>query len=374
MPYLTLGEYDPKNAARQPPSRREDNGDDDLIGRRDAKHIAHVPLTLDQYYYPGISDTSYRDDNQVFSKYLKKHQEKPVSSTSRARPDARSKKKQILMVDQLWIWIIDGQSIITSTSHRPQEASTAAPQNSRDSSMSTLLHRVLNDIAYGEGRGRFERPTSVGAVMQLILGAATGFFIEKCVQLADGTSKGPLEVFRESIREVANRETVLFQNFLGGLRDEIKSRKVRAERISSGSGRPSIRELPNNPHHIISEETELLDQIRDINDELHMLRALAEDQEIVWNQAFAGIETQGRFTCTPAEIARDLDGMIVEAEMTRSSIDTLLDLRQKQASLAETEAGRLQANDTARQSNNIYVFTLVTIFFVGSLYTHFQKP
>jgi hypothetical protein len=68
--------------------------------------------------------------------------------------------------------------------------------------MSTLLHRVLNDIAYGEGRGRFERPTSVDAVMQLILGAATGFFIEKCVQLADGTSKGPLEVFRESIREV----------------------------------------------------------------------------------------------------------------------------------------------------------------------------
>jgi hypothetical protein len=113
MPYLTLGEYDPKNAARQPPSRCEDNGDDDLIGRRDAKHIAHVPLTLDQYYYPGISDTSYRDDNQVFSKYLKKPQEKPVSSTSRTRPDARSKKKQILMVDQLWIWIIDGRK----TSH-----------------------------------------------------------------------------------------------------------------------------------------------------------------------------------------------------------------------------------------------------------------
>jgi hypothetical protein len=51
-----------------------------------------------------------------------------------------------------------------------------------------------------------------------------------------------------------------------------------------------------------------------------MLRALAEDQEIVWNQAFAGIETQGRFTCTPAEIARDLDGMIMETEMTRSSV------------------------------------------------------
>jgi hypothetical protein len=51
-----------------------------------------------------------------------------------------------------------------------------------------------------------------------------------------------------------------------------------------------------------------------------MLRSLAEDQEIVWKQAFAGIETQGRFSCTPSEISRDLDGMILEAEMTRDSV------------------------------------------------------
>ncbi|GFF54269.1 hypothetical protein IFM58399_09785 [Aspergillus lentulus] len=358
MPYLTLGEYDPKNPKKRTLSGLKESGDDNLISRRDSRHIAHVPLTLDQYYYPGISDTSYRDKTQVFSKYLEEHHEKVVSSTS------RSKKKQILMVDQLWIWIIDDQSVITSTSQRQEESSTVSSQDARDSSMSTLLQHVLNDIAYGETRGRSERPTSVNEVMQLALGAATGFFIEKCVQLADGTFKGPLEVFRESIRDVANRETELFQNFLKDLKQEIEKRKARTERISSRSGRPSIRELPNNPHYIISEETELLDQIRDINDELHMLRSLAEDQEIVWKQAFADMETQGRFSCTPTEIARDLDGMILEAEMTRDSIDTLLDLRQKQASLAETEAGRLQANDTARQSNNIYVFTLVTIFFL----------
>ncbi|GIJ90580.1 hypothetical protein Asppvi_009539 [Aspergillus pseudoviridinutans] len=357
MPYLTLGEYDPKDPEKRTLSGLKESGVDNLISRRDSRHIAHVPLTLDQYYYPGISDTSYRDDHQVFSQYLEKHHEKLVSTS-------RSKKKQILIVDQLWIWIIDDQSVITSTSQRHEESSTVSSQDARDSSMSTLLQHVLNDITYGESRGRSERPTSVNAVMQLVLGAATGFFIEKCVQLADGTFKGPLEVFRESIRDVANRETELFQNFLKDLKQEIEKRKARNERISSRSGRPSIRELPNNPHYIISEETELLDQIRDINDELHMLRSLAEDQEIVWNQAFLGMETQGRFSCTPTEIARDLDGIILEAEMTRDSIDTLLDLRQKQASLAETEAGRLQANDTARQSNNIYVFTLVTIFFL----------
>lgn len=94
------------------------------------------------------------------------------------------------------------ESVITSTSQRNEESSTVSSQDARDSSMSTLLQHVLNDIAYGESRGRSERPTSVNEVMQLVLGAATGFFIEKCVQLADGTFKGPLEVFRESIRDV----------------------------------------------------------------------------------------------------------------------------------------------------------------------------
>jgi hypothetical protein len=109
MPYLTLGEYDPKHVKKRTVSGLKESGDDNLIGRRNSRLVAHVPLTLDQYYYPGISDTSYRDKTQVFSKYLEEHHEKPLSSTS------RSKKKQILMVDQLWIWIIDDRTTIRSS-------------------------------------------------------------------------------------------------------------------------------------------------------------------------------------------------------------------------------------------------------------------
>jgi hypothetical protein len=115
MPYLTLGDYDPQNAARQSLSRRGVIKDNDFMGRRDSKYISHSPLTLDQYYYPGISDTSYRDDNQVLSKYLEKHQEKPVIAASRTHPRSGAGKKQILMVDQLWIWIIDDRMSSRST-------------------------------------------------------------------------------------------------------------------------------------------------------------------------------------------------------------------------------------------------------------------
>lgn len=44
----------------------------------------------------------------------------------------------------------------------------------------------------------------------------------------------------------------------------------------------------------------------------------------------------------------------------------LLDLKQKQANIIEAESSRKQSEDTAKQSDTITVFTLVTILFVSA--------
>ena len=54
-------------------------------------------------------------------------------------------------------------------------------------------------------------------------------------------------------------------------------------------------------------------------------------------------------------------------ELTQVQINTLLDLRQKQASIT-------QANDTAKQSNTIFVFTIITIVFVSNIYKALTLP
>lgn len=166
-------------------------------------------------------------------------------------------------------------------------------------------------------------------------------------------------------------------------------KKHTQERKSAFTG-----EAPKNPHHIISEETRFLDQIRDIRDELHILKSLAEDQDVVWKQAFPATRQRNPFKYnhpyTPTDVKSDLDEMILEAETTQNSvsdspteherhtnyvqINTLLDLRQKQASLIEAENGRKQANDTARQSNSVFVFTLITIIFVSRLFREPWEP
>ncbi|KAF7928957.1 uncharacterized protein EAE97_009799 [Botrytis byssoidea] len=60
---------------------------------------------------------------------------------------------------------------------------------------------------------------------------------------------------------------------------------------------------------------------------------------------------------SPTNVKKYLNAMLSEADKTEGYINTLLDLRQ-------AEFGRLQAYDSARQSNSIFVFTIMTIVFL----------
>ncbi|KAI1214166.1 uncharacterized protein F4807DRAFT_449505 [Annulohypoxylon truncatum] len=309
MPYLTIGHHTP-----QPKTSTANSNEKESTYDHNLEQIKHRPMTLDQYYYPTIEDTNERDGDQVLSKFL--HEEHT---------------KTILMVNQLWIWITDDKTIITATT-----------DDSGDESAQNLLQTTLKNVLYGETRSRFERATSVQAVMELVVGAATGSFMEKSIPTGPvgkelSTKKGPIEIFRESIRRVADGETSLFRDFLASLRSKAWRRNKKSNR-----------------YHIISDETELLDHTRDIRDELHILRSLAEDQDTVWKQAFPTDDLTDHFlnyhSCTPTDVKKNLDEMLLEADKTTDYINTLLDLRQ-------AEYSRIQ-------SNCVLIFTIVTIVFL----------
>jgi hypothetical protein len=61
---------------------------------------------------------------------------------------------------------------------------------------------------------------------------------------------------------------------------------------------------------------------------------------------------------------RDLERMDIQAERIYKSITDLLDLKQKHANAFEARFARDQAAGTARQSQTIMVFTIVTIIFL----------
>jgi hypothetical protein len=117
MPYLTLGSF--TNGSQKESYHHESNangpeGLDESIKSRNSRRVTHVPMTLDQYYYPVLEDTSVRDGDQVLSKFLQNNSDHGKDQLAITNAKTRSKagssnsgEKQILMVDQLWMWIVD---------------------------------------------------------------------------------------------------------------------------------------------------------------------------------------------------------------------------------------------------------------------------
>lgn len=58
----------------------------------------HIRRTLDQYYFATLDDTSQRDKDQV------------VYRGTKAGQSHHSHGTRVVMVDQLWLWILDDSS------------------------------------------------------------------------------------------------------------------------------------------------------------------------------------------------------------------------------------------------------------------------
>lgn len=124
---------------------------------------------------------------------------------------------------------------------------------------------------------------------------------------------------------------------------------------------------------------DLLAEIKDIRDELNMIAKVLEDQRTVLPDLELSIidiyskehksqqELKKRFREMLKTIdthVNDLKRMDKQAERIYKSITDLLDLKQKHANAFEARFARDQAAGTARQSQTIMVFTIVTIIFL----------
>jgi hypothetical protein len=129
----------------------------------------------------------------------------------------------------------------------------------------------------------------------------------------------------------------------------------------------------------IGAETDLLAEIKDIRDELNMISKVLEDQRNILPDMEASItdiyreehksqqDVKRRFKDMLKTIdthIKDLERMDKQAKRIYESITDLLDLKQKHANAFEARFARDQAAGTARQSQTIMVFTIVTIIFL----------
>lgn len=111
----------------------------------------------------------------------------------------------------------------------------------------------------------------------------------------------------------------------------------------------------------ISKEMDLLEDIKDVQDELNIIRTVVKRQEMA-TSCFQHISL----------LVDEIDRLLKNAEQVHKNVNLLLELRQKQANLEEAVWPReasvhaaIQAKATSQQQGRtVLVFTVVTIIFL----------
>ncbi|KAK8099527.1 uncharacterized protein PG998_012768, partial [Apiospora kogelbergensis] len=339
----------------------------------------HIRRTLDQYYFVTLDDTSQRDKDQVV--YRGTLDKKWNISQSR-----------VVMVDQLWLWILDGNTIITSFPRR-------WGRNKPDPSG---VHKSL--------RERFEaRPVEIRSIQHLAL-----MIIDQCSRVFFDRTRPRdqrpevMDLFASAIAHVDEMTAVAYDTFWH--HTSLNNLNLLPKAVGD-------RYLNINP------EGALLKEAQDIAEELKMMKRIYNDQLKVLQDFIrhlahpqgrqaentndvgeirrlledlldsrenrkqgkkeeSGAETpEGKQICATDQIANETlheaEGVlelvksrreeIIELEQsalhTCQQLQGFLTLKQQQASIVEAKAALRRAEESVKQGRAIMAFTIVTIFF-----------
>ncbi|KAM3510333.1 hypothetical protein MY11210_005951 [Beauveria gryllotalpidicola] len=356
--------------------------------------------TLDQFGYPSLRDTRSRDDDQMLYKLTKERfglnglqQQQLESQGSSTRVGSNRSGNEsgntgwkerltrlrgqnqdqvgeedvlngnVLMVDQLWLWVIDTQTVVTLFPKRegdPIEGPLFQQADLRDS--------IFNEVNVDVTR-QCESALDLAALS--VLHAVT--------VLLERSSHPDLEVFRifeEAISVLTEKLTLSLKEFrTEGVRDktfdfepvENRMRFIRARHKEEG--RRAERENRDN--------TSALLELRDIGDELVTLLHLFERQSKVissMHTIYAHAELRehtinGRIFLDEAlkkvsEYVEQVEAMVRRVHDTRDDYDKLLQMVQRQAQVDEVRLSRLQADVAGAQSRSVMIFTVFTVIFL----------
>ncbi|KAL3426968.1 hypothetical protein PVAG01_00477 [Phlyctema vagabunda] len=281
------------------------------------------------------------------------------------------------MVDQLWMWILDENTIITSF---PQNWKHDEDDPQHEADKMDVLQNIYSHLSL-QSRMPLE---SVYDLAHLIVAKCLATF---CTQ-STPYNKHPkriLDVYESAVAAVTDNETKLFIAF-----DE----KSKASRETIGMD--VQKHLPEDLYSIDAEIKQLR-EVKDIQDELHILSVLLENQKSVCENAkdtlnrndsidslsrpptvkkretidsspapagkYSSLNHFGRLCSMIDEQDKRRKAIEWQAEQANKALNHLLDLKQKQANVSEARSARLTSESTKQQGNIMVLFTLVTIIF-----------
>ncbi|KAJ5876620.1 hypothetical protein N7455_000085 [Penicillium solitum] len=327
----------------------------------------HLRRTLDQYGYPNLRSTIARDDDQMLWKRTRRparidEQLKEYLQSAQDDPENEENVGEfmdgtVLMVDQLWLWILDKKTVVTFFPN--QEATTSEGKLFEQSNLHSSIYNELN----GDLSRRFE---TAGDLAALIMLHAVTVLLEKTLH----HDLQVLRIFEESISILSESVTKSFKRFRNR---GFTNRPADHDRTSDGkimtAAQQDYKELQVARRN--REDLSVLLELRDIEDELSTILKLLEQQDTVINSMVKYFDNGGYgilFLETAQkridEYRSQINDMKENSHLTQKAVETLLDLKQKQANVDEAKMTRWQAEVAQTQSRAVMVFTIFSVVFL----------
>ncbi|GKT64303.1 heat shock protein sti1 [Colletotrichum tofieldiae] len=261
----------------------------------------------------------------------------------------RERRKQILVVAQLWVWKIDENTVIS-----------AFPDRWDNKNAKTLLngikHRVLGmrDIRSDS--------TDMMRIVEGILESAVGYSEEEFHFQFEGP-RSYCNVFAASIAHVTTAWSPDGQRQMEADEHVTQSNEA-MKRYANFKASISKMGTSKTVLDDLRAEIELLQEIDDVREEINMIKRVLRSQERVldgFREAEAGRRLTGVEKQSPVKAYKHptLDffkRLEEDANRVRDSITTLLDLRQREANIEE-------ALSASEQSKILFIFTGATVVF-----------
>ena len=338
----------------------------------------HIRRTLDQSFYHHI-DTEFRDRTQVIHRF-----QRDIERTKH--------EPKVLMVDQLWMWVIGKKLVVTSFPQRWRQPKKD-PLNVLQSILSTVTSKNREHVQSVYDLAMIISGRCYGAYDRHGIGSEEIQFLDMFEGWIGAAMDDEIKLFKRFREDSKNasvwlREPPSNRNFA----QRKKKKKKAAQEARHESEYKTIKHADDATYTSdddfvenlldIGRETALLEEIKDIQDELDMLSLVFERQAQVLpsiEDALVAICKQEQWPTpviqkfgkafqdhqkTISHPQKDIQRMERQAGRMYNSINNLLDLKQKHANAIEARYAREQTYGASRQTKTLMVFTIVTVIFL----------
>ena len=305
----------------------------------------HMRRTLDQYYYYMLEDTRKRDADQVVTRWARDRLDKPHHN--------------ILMVDQLWIWVIKGSGGQTD------RVVSCFPE--REGHGSGFLDDLQRNVLHYNTDKRQPIKSAAELVARIVTTCSDIFGWSQEAELVRF-----LHFFEATVGQVGDDEIKLLNSFA---KSSESLQKLNGNHVEYAKKKDSVLDEMLD----VRDQVKLLEEAKDIRDEINIiLHVLGEQRRVLQEEiitCFFGPnanDTPGvNGTSTWREPLRlikraigDFEKMDKQTKDIVDDLNHLLDLQQKQATVWEARSTREGTLATSKQGSVMVIFTMVTIIFL----------